>query len=144
MAGVARGRRDDGQRLFVAGHSHTRRPPPTRRAERRRIAVKIAEERLKVAISEEADTDTAQVRLRFAEESAKKARHDYLRGLASKTLTASQVEFLRLKAEVAKRKFELMQNPVHLMSILDHMHWEIERLNDAVTALELKVQEIER
>lgn len=99
---------------------------------------------MKVAISEEADTDTAQVRLRFAEESAKKARHDYLRALASKTLTASQIEVLRLKAEVAKRKFELMQNPVHLMSILDHMHWEIERLNDAVTALELKVQEIER
>jgi hypothetical protein len=112
--------------------------------ERRRIAVKVAEERLKVAMSQEAESDTSQVRLRFVEESARKARQDYLRALDSKTFSSSQIEHLRLKSEVAQRRFEVMQNPVHLMSIMDHMHWEIERLNDAVTALELKVQEVVR
>lgn len=112
--------------------------------ERRRLAVKVAEERLKVAMSQEADRDTSKVRLRFAEETARKAKQDYLRASASTTFSSSQIEHLRLKAEVAKRKFEIMQNPVHLMSIMDHLHWEIERLNDAVTALELKLQEVER
>lgn len=112
--------------------------------ERRRLAVKVAEERLKVAMSQDTDKDTSKVRLRFAEETAKKARQDYLRASASTTFSSSQIEHLRLKSEVAKRKFEVMQNPVHLMSIMDHMHWEIERLNDAVTALELKLQEVER
>lgn len=112
--------------------------------ERRRLAVKVAEERLRVSTSQEAGTDTMEVRLRFAEETAKKARQDYLAALASPTFGASQVEHLRLKSEVAKRRFQVMQNPVHLMSILDHMHWEIERLTDAVIALELKIQDVER
>ena len=112
--------------------------------ERRRLAVKIAEERLRVAKLPAGENDTVSLHLRFTEEKAKKARSDYLRAVASKAFTASQIEHMRLKAEVAKRQFAVMSNPIHLMSMLDHMHWEIDRLNEAVIALELRIAEAEK
>lgn len=115
--------------------------------EQKRNDVKIAEEQLRVASLPVGETDTAPIRLRFAEEDAKHARNDYMKAVEAQkrnkaAFTDAQVETFRLKAEVAKHRLKVMSDPVHMMSLLDHMHWEINRLNEDLSALQSQVEEL--
>ncbi len=112
--------------------------------ERRRLAVKVAEERLRVAMLPPGENDTVTVRMHYAEEYAKSARRDYLQAIASKSYTDAQRERLRMKSVLATRAVSVMSNPVHLMSLLDHMHWELDRLNEDVVTLQLRIEELEK
>jgi hypothetical protein len=115
--------------------------------EQKRSDVKVAEEQLRVVSSPVGETETTPIRLRFAEEDAKHARNDYMKAVAAQkgnkaAFTDSQVETFRLKAEVAKHRLNVMSNPAHMMSLLDHMHWEINRLSEDLLALQSQVEEL--
>ena len=112
--------------------------------ERRRLAVKVAEERLRVAMLPPGEIDTTSIRMHYAEEYAKSARRSYLQAAASQTFTDAQLERLRLKSVLAARAATVMSNPVHVMSLLDHMHWELDRLKEDVAALQLRIEELEK
>jgi hypothetical protein len=118
-------------------------------AQQKRNMVKIAEEQLRVASLPIGEGDTVPVRMRYAEENAKSSRQEYLNALSSTkesrfAFTDDQLERLRLKAEVARHRLSVMTNPIHLMSLLDHMHWEIDRLNEDLIMLQARIETLEK
>lgn len=104
-------------------------------------SIKVAEEQLRVAKLPRSESDTVPVHLRYAEEKAKLAKRTYLGALErnkkrSGTYSELHLEQLRLKAEVAESRLAVWSNPAQILTYLDHIHWEIDRLGEAIIDLQ--------
>ncbi len=115
----------------------------------RRKKVKVAEEQLRVAKLSAAETDTVPIHVRFAEESAKATQLEYSRVAAytrevAQVYSESQVELFRLRAQVAQCRLEVLRDPSHLLSLLDHLHWQIDRLNEDIVSMQSRLELLER
>ena len=51
---------------------------------------------------------------------------------------------LRLKSEIAKLRLEIWSHPgTNVLSLMDHMHWQLERVSEEVLDLQRRVDKLE-
>jgi hypothetical protein len=113
---------------------------------RLRNNVKVADERLRVVKLPPSEVDAIPVHLRYAQEKARLVKSTYLQALANKTKNAfseTQLEQLRLRAEVAESRLALWNYPAQTLSFLDHIHWEMDRLGEAIIDLQQRQDKYE-
>ncbi|HIE99484.1 MAG TPA: hypothetical protein EYG03_12055 [Planctomycetes bacterium] len=54
------------------------------------------------------------------------------------------IKEFRLKAEVAELRMAIWNNPeTNVLSLLDHMHWQLERVSEEVLDLQKRVDKLE-
>ncbi len=108
--------------------------------------VAVAKEQLRVAELGDKNGDASQVHLRYAEERARIAKRDYQQALEMKNrkqvYSDLQLQRLRLKAEVAEFRVALWSDPDNVLSALDHVHWQVERLSEEVIDLQMQLDEL--
>lgn len=110
--------------------------------------VAVAKEQLRLV--KVPDGDAIQLHLKYAQEMASAAAGDYQRAFKAKAAfdgaySDLQIRELRLKAEVAQLRLAIWSNPgINLLSLLDHMHWQIERVSEEVLDLQKRVEKLER
>ncbi len=113
---------------------------------RKENRVEVAKEQLRVALLGTIEGDASQIHLRYAEECARLAKRDYQRALEMKNrkqvYSDLQLQLLRLKAEVAEFRVALWSNPQNVLSALDHVHWQLERVSEEVVDLQLRLDEL--
>lgn len=93
--------------------------------------------------------DAVQVHLQHARELADVAKVDYQDALevsAEKpgAMTKHQMNELRLKAEIAELRLAIWSHPeANVLSLMDHLHWQLERLSEEVLELQRRLDKVE-
>ena len=119
-----------------------------REINRARVNVAVAKEQLRLVT--EPEGDAIQLHLKYAQEMAGVAAADYQRALKAKAALDGaysdlQIQELQLKSEVAQLRLAIWSNPgTNVLSLLDHMHWQIERVSEEVLDLQKRVKKLER
>jgi len=96
----------------------------------------------------DAGDDMSTLHIVHAKELAKMAASDYRTALESKRLNPSAIsayrlEKTRLTAEIARLRVEMWKEPTSVSSLVDHMHWEIDRLSRDVLDLQQRLERLE-
>ena len=120
----------------------------TAEIERYEMNVKVAKEQLRLVIGYRGDA--IELHLNYAQGKASVAEADYQRALkAQDTLTPPiygelQIKEFQLKAEVARLRLAVWSNPgTSVLSLLDHVHWQIERVSEEVLDLQKRVDKLD-
>lgn len=114
--------------------------------ERAEMNIAVAREQLKLAKTPSADA--TQLHLKRAEQQAKFAKDQYENAQKAKASFAEsfsdlKLEEYRLKAEVAQLRLEMWKHPqTNMLSLLDHMHWQLERVSEELVALQKRVDQL--
>lgn len=119
---------------------------PANEISRYRMNVEVARERLRLVTAP--DSDTIELHFKYAQEKAKVAEELYQNALKAKAKSPSafselKIRELQLKAEVAQLRLDIWSSPgADVLSILDHMHWQIERVSEEVLDLQRRVDKL--
>lgn len=118
-----------------------------RQIDRSRMKVEMTKEQLRLATIVPKG-DATQLHLRHAELEAGLAAGIYERALKANkdrpgVYNELQIKRLRLKAEVTQLRLAIWLNPgTNTLSILDHMHWQIERMSEELVELQDRVDKL--
>lgn len=118
-----------------------------RQLDRGRLNIEIAREQLRLASVPAGDA--VELHVKRAQEAATVAEADYQKALKAvkitpRAYTPLQVEEFRLKSEVAHLRLAVWGNPnVSVFSMMDHVHWQLERLSEEVIELQSRVDKLE-
>lgn len=115
---------------------------------RYRTNVNVAKSRLALV---QKNGDVVELYRQLAREQAKVARTDYEESIKANTLKAgtyaryeTEIEELRLKAEIAELRLAMWEQPeANLLSIMDHVHWQLEQLSEEVLELQKRFEQLE-
>lgn len=112
--------------------------------DRLRMNVAVARTQLQNALRPR-DVNKMQVHLRYAETKLATAKTELQLALKSRkknirSVSAGEIERLKLVAEVAQYRLEMWRDPAYLPSLLDHMQWQIDRLSEEITQLHKRTQ----
>jgi len=107
--------------------------------------VQLAKEQLRLAQQPaSADADFVSVYLLQAENRARNARQTYTDALESNRLdpaySALKLRRLELEAERSQLRLAMWQDPSN--TLLEHIHWELDRVSEELLALEQKVDRL--
>ena len=118
-----------------------------REIDRSRMNVAVAREQLRLVSTPK--RDAIQLHLKHAQEQASVADGDYQRALKAQasfvgTYSDLTMKEFQLKAEVAQLRLAIWSNPgTNVLSLLDHMHWQLERVSEEVLDLQKRVDKLE-
>ncbi len=112
--------------------------------DRSRGHVEVAREQLRLAMMA-SDGDAADLHVSYAQSEANVTGGIYQRALKATEADPSafsqlKLRELRLEAEVAQLRLAIWSNPgTSTLSIIDHMHWQIEQISEEVVDLQERV-----
>lgn len=118
-----------------------------REIDRSRMNVAVAKEQLLLVTAPEGDA--ILLHAKHAQEQAIVTDADYQRALKANAVFAGTysellIKELRLEAEVAELRVAIWSNPkTNVLSLLDHMHWQLERVSEEVLDLQKRVNKLE-
>lgn len=93
--------------------------------------------------------DAVDVHLQHASEQAKLAESDLSQALATNqaepgTYSDYEISELRLKAEIANLRLIIWSHPkTNVLSVVDHLHWQLERVSEELIELQRRVDRLE-
>jgi hypothetical protein len=115
--------------------------------ERLQVNIRLSQRLLENA-KRDAGEDMSTLHVLHAEEWARIADKDYRSALKAREsnpqlISKYRVEKARLNAEITKLRVELWKEPKHISSLVDHMHWEIDRMSRNILDFQQRLERLE-
>ena len=129
--------------------AQNRRVPNTfheKELRRYEMNVAVARERLAAAKTK---GDVIGIQLEHAKQKAEVATADYEEAKAVRQSTPDmysdqEMDELRLKAEIAQTRYAIWNHSkANLVSLMDHMHWQLEQVSEEVLEIQRRVEKLE-